>query len=87
MVFRTKRAKVLASRGGGRRRGAERGTVRAERRDADGQQGRGGDHVRLDRVFIIVLENHSAKSVIGDPTRRSSRRWRSSTARPRTTSA
>jgi hypothetical protein len=23
--------------------------------------------VRLDRVFIIVLENHSAKSVIGDP--------------------
>ena len=29
--------------------------------------GRGGDHARLDRVFIIVLENHSAKSVIGDP--------------------
>jgi phosphatidylinositol-3-phosphatase len=27
--------------------------------------GRGG--VRLDRVFIIMLENHSAKSVIGDP--------------------
>src|SRR5213592_2642322 len=27
----------------------------------------GGDHVRLDRAFIIVLENHSAKSVIGDP--------------------
>ena len=23
--------------------------------------------MRLDRVFIIVLENHSAKSVIGDP--------------------
>ena len=27
----------------------------------------GGDHVRLDRAFIIVLENHSANSVIGDP--------------------
>jgi phosphatidylinositol-3-phosphatase len=26
-----------------------------------------GEHARLDRVFIIVLENHSAKSVIGDP--------------------
>ena len=26
-----------------------------------------GEHVRLDRVFIIVLENHSQKSVIGDP--------------------
>ena len=31
--------------------------------------GRGGDgqQVRLDRAFIIVLENHSQKSVIGDP--------------------
>ena len=29
---------------------------------------RGGDQqVRLDRVFIIVLENHSRQSVIGDP--------------------
>jgi phosphatidylinositol-3-phosphatase len=26
-----------------------------------------GGHVRLDRVFIIVLENHSQHSVIGDP--------------------
>jgi phosphatidylinositol-3-phosphatase len=26
-----------------------------------------GDHVQLDRAFIIVLENHSAHSVIGDP--------------------
>jgi hypothetical protein len=30
-------------------------------------QGRGGDQARLDRAFIIVLENHSAHSVIGDP--------------------
>ena len=40
MVFRTKRAKVLAvGVGGRRRRGANRGAVRAERRDADGQSG------------------------------------------------
>src|ERR1051325_5562607 len=26
-----------------------------------------GHHVRLDRVFVIMLENHSKKSVIGDP--------------------
>ena len=30
-------------------------------------QSRGGDQARLDRAFIIVLENHSAHSVIGDP--------------------
>src|SRR5439155_14155964 len=29
--------------------------------------GFGGDQVRLDRAFIIVLENHSAKGVIGAP--------------------
>jgi hypothetical protein len=26
-----------------------------------------GQHVRLDRAFVIVLENHSQQSVIGDP--------------------
>ena len=35
---------------------------------ATASHGRGGDQqVRLDRAFIIVLENHSEKSVIGDP--------------------
>src|ERR1700722_11510640 len=34
---------------------------------ATGHSRDSGDHVRLDRVFIIVLENHSEKSVIGDP--------------------
>jgi hypothetical protein len=29
--------------------------------------GEDGGHVRLDQVFIIVLENHSQHSVIGDP--------------------
>ena len=68
MVFRTKRAKVLAV-------GAVAGVAAAltvglsapSGATPTASQGRGGDHVRLDRAFIIVLENHSAKSVIGDP--------------------
>jgi phosphatidylinositol-3-phosphatase len=32
-----------------------------------GNSGGGGQQVRLDRAFIIVLENHSQQSVIGDP--------------------
>ena len=32
-----------------------------------GNSGGGGQRVQLDRVFIIVLENHSQQSVIGDP--------------------
>ena len=68
MVFRTKRAKVLAV-------GAVAGVAAAltvglsapSGATPTASQGRGGDQVRLDRVFIIVLENHSAKSVIGDP--------------------
>ena len=31
-----------------------------------GSSGGGGQRVQLDRAFIIVLENHSQKSVIGD---------------------
>jgi hypothetical protein len=31
------------------------------------RNGHHGHHVRLDRVFVIMLENHSKKSVIGDP--------------------
>ena len=38
------------------------GAAAAASRPADGQAG-----VQLDRVFIIVLENHSQQSVIGDP--------------------
>jgi len=41
--------------------------------------------VRLDRVFIIVLENHSAQSVIGDPNTHTSLRSLTNTARPLTT--
>ena len=32
-----------------------------------GGSGGSGQHVQLDRAFIIVLENHSQQSVIGDP--------------------
>jgi hypothetical protein len=34
---------------------------------ASGAKGGDGQHVRLDRAFVIVLENHSQQSVIGDP--------------------
>jgi hypothetical protein len=34
---------------------------------AAGPPARGNGHVQLDRVFVIVLENHSLNSVIGDP--------------------
>ena len=68
MTLRTKRAKVLAV-------GAVAGVAAAltvglsapSGATPVGSHGSGGNHVRLDRVFIIVLENHSAKSVIGDP--------------------
>src|SRR3954453_11137380 len=68
MALRTKRAKVLTI-------GAVAGVAAAltvglsapsGAAPAAGQ-GRGGDQARLDRAFIIVLENHSQKSVIGDP--------------------
>jgi hypothetical protein len=68
MALRTKRAKVLAV-------GAVAGVAAAltvglsapSGAAAAVGQGRGGDQARLDRAFIIVLENHSAHSVIGDP--------------------
>ena len=68
MTLRTKRAKVLAV-------GAVAGVAAALTVGLSAPSGAtpvashrgGGDHVRLDRAFIIVLENHSAKSVIGDP--------------------
>ena len=68
MVFRTKRAKVLAV-------SAVAGVAAALTVGLSAPSGAtpvashrgGGDHVRLDRAFIIVLENHSAKGVIGDP--------------------
>ena len=68
MTLRTKRAKILTV-------GAVAGVAAAltvglsapSGATPTASQGRGGNHVRLDRVFIIVLENHSAKSVIGDP--------------------
>ena len=73
MVSRSKRAKVLAV---GAVAGvaaaltvglsAPSGAVTAATSAAAGRHD-GDQQVRLDRVFIIVLENHSEKSVIGDP--------------------
>src|SRR5689334_19517661 len=68
MVFRTKRAKVLAV-------GAVAGVAAAltvglsapSGATPVASHGSAGDHVRLDRAFIIVLESHSAQGVIGDP--------------------
>ena len=66
--MRTKRAKVLAV-------GAVAGVAAALTVGLSAPSGAtpvashgfGGDHVRLDRAFIIVLENHSKQGVIGDP--------------------
>jgi len=73
MVSRSKRAKVLAV---GAVAGvaaaltvglsAPSGAVTAATSAAAGRHD-GDQQVRLDRAFIIVLENHSEKSVIGDP--------------------
>src|SRR6266536_1666533 len=68
VTLRTKRAKVLAV-------GAVAGVAAALTVGLSASSGAapvashgsGGNHVRLDRAFIIVLENHSAKGVIGDP--------------------
>jgi hypothetical protein len=68
MALQTKRAKILAV-------GAAAGIAAAltvglstpSGAAPAASQGRGGDQARLDRAFIIVLENHSAHSVIGDP--------------------
>ena len=68
MTLRTKRAKVLAV-------GAVAGVAAALTVGLSAPSGAtpvashgfGGNHVRLDRAFIIVLENHSTKGVIGDP--------------------
>ena len=73
MVSRSKRAKVLAV---GAVAGVAAaltvglsvpsGAVTAATSAAAGRHD-GDQQVRLDRAFIIVLENHSEKSVIGDP--------------------
>src|SRR5712691_642421 len=73
MVSRSKRAKVLAvgavagvaaalTVGLSVPSGAVSGAATAATADRGG-----GQQARLDRAFIIVLENHSQKSVIGDP--------------------
>ena len=68
MDFTTKRAKVLAV-------GAVAGVAAAltvglsapSGATPVASRGGGGDHVRLDRVFIIVLENQNQEDAIRDP--------------------
>ena len=71
MALQTRRARVLAvERGRRRRRGDDRGlSAPSGATSSDQPEPQGGDphQARLDRAFIIVLENHSQHSVIGDP--------------------
>jgi phosphatidylinositol-3-phosphatase len=68
MVVRTKRPRVLAVTAvAGVAAALTVGLSAASGSTATAGHDRGGQPVRLDRAFIIVLENHSQKSVIGDP--------------------
>ena len=67
MSLRTSRAKVVAVTAATCVAAALAvGLSAASGAAATGDRG-GGQHVQLDRAFVIVLENHSQKSVIGDP--------------------
>ena len=71
MVFLTKRARVLAVAAvTGAAAALTVGLSAPSGAATSGRSGGGGgdgQQVRLDRAFIIVLENHSEHSVIGDP--------------------
>src|SRR6266516_4131104 len=66
MILKTSRAKVLAvAAATGVAAALTVGLSAASGAAATGD--RGGQQVQLDRAFVIVLEHHSQKSVIGDP--------------------
>ena len=65
MLLRTGRAKVIAAAGAAAL--LTLGLPAASGMAATGGSGGVGQHVQLDRVFVIMLENHSQQSVIGDP--------------------
>ena len=68
MSLRTRGRKVVAVAGvTGLAAALTVGLSAASGAAATSSRGEDGGHVRLDRVFIIVLENHSQHSVIGDP--------------------
>jgi phosphatidylinositol-3-phosphatase len=68
MALRTSRAKVVAVAAVTSAATAlTLGLSAASGAAVTGGSGGGGQHVQLDRAFIIVLENHSQNSVIGDP--------------------
>ena len=66
MIFRTAQAKALAATAVTSLAAAL--TVGLTTASGAAAGGGRGHHVRLDRVFVIVLENHSKHSVIGDHT-------------------
>ena len=65
MVFRTSRAKAAAVTVAAVTAAALT-TGLSVASGATARDGDGGHHVQLDRAFVIVLENHSEHSVIGD---------------------
>lgn len=68
MLSRSRRARLLAVTSASAVIVAAAAGLAVSTAAAAGQQQRFDDHgVQLDRVFIIMLENHSQKSVIGDP--------------------
>jgi hypothetical protein len=68
MVLGTSRAKVVAVTAvTGLAATLAVGLSAASGAAARENSGGGGQQVQLDRAFVIVLENHSQKSVIGDP--------------------
>ncbi len=68
MFVRTSRAKVVAAAAAtGIAAALTVGLSANSGPAAAGDRGGHGQQVRLDRVFVITLENHSQHSVIGDP--------------------
>ena len=66
-MLRTSRAKVFVAVAAASVVAGLSVAVPAASGAAGGASSGDGQHVRLDRAFIIVLENHSQHSVIGDP--------------------
>ncbi len=67
MLLKTKRARFIAAASAMAMTAALTTGLMATSAAAAGQHNHDGFGLRLDRVFIIMLENHSEQSVIGDP--------------------
>ena len=67
MLLKTRRARFIAAASAIAMTAALTTGLMATSAAAAGQHNHDGFGLRLDRVFIIMLENHSEQSVIGDP--------------------